>query len=132
MTKLMEQCLYIIHRKQRWIALSRFIKVTHIDDYWAMIYTICIHILVADIIHPCTWTLACAWEVVRIKNTYQTSISISHLKRFNFRVIHGHTLQLLKVDTKQLMRQLECAIAYIVELKIRFQLLLIQIIFGLT
>ena len=128
-TKLVEEGLHIVHREKRWVACGRFVEVTHIDDHRAMIHTLSIHILWADIVHPSTWTLTSAWEVVGVEDTHQTTISIGHFEYLYLRVIYWHILQLLKFDTKQLGCQIKRTLAHIAELEVRFQLLLVQSIF---
>ena len=123
MTELVEEGLNIVHREERRVALGRFVEVAHIDDDRTMIYAIGIDVLVADIVHPCTWTLASTREVVGIEDTNESAVCISNLEDLYLRIVNRHTLELLEVDTKEIMSQLESTIAHIVEFEVRLEFL---------
>ena len=131
-TKLMEECLDIVHREERRVACGGFVEVTHIDDDGTMVHAFCVDILRGNVVHPSTRTFTGTREIVGIEESYQRTVGFGHLKHLYLRVIHRHVVHFLKIDTIQCMRQIKGAFAYIVQFEIGLQLLFVEVIFLCT
>ena len=121
MTKLMEEGLYIIHRKEGGLTGSRLIEIAYVYDNRTMIYTVVVDILAYHIIHPCARTLGCAREVIGDEDSEQIAFCIRNLEGFALGVIHGYTAYRLNIDAIQAMSEVEHTLAHVRELEIRLE-----------
>ena len=99
MTELMEECFYIVHRKERRSSGGRFGEVAYIDDDGTMVDTVLINILWTYILHPCSRTLAGAWEIVGIEYANKLIIFISYFEYLYIFVVHGHVAKFFELES---------------------------------
>ena len=127
-SELVEEGLHIVHAEQRGVALSRFVEVTDIDDYRAMVNPVGIHILMADIVHPCAGAFACAGKIVGVEDTDERAVGIGYLENLHLGVIDGHAFELLELQAIERGGELEHTAAHIAQLEIGFEFFLVEVV----
>ena len=97
-----------------------------------MIHAFRIDILRQDLVHPRARAFACTREIIGIEDAHETAIGFGYFEDLHLFVIHRHILQFLELHTVQLSGYTKRTFAYVIQLKIGFDLFLIQRILGFT
>ena len=125
MSELVEDRLHLVYVKI-------FLQVAHIHYYGANHVAIRIHILLADVVHPCPTPLAVTRQIVGGEDGEQGTVGIRHLVGGDYiLVVCRHVIQFLHVDAIQSVCCNEDTLHHILQLEIRLHHVLVQVVLVL-
>ena len=109
-----------------------FGKVRDIDYDRAHVVALCIHILVAHIVHPGTSPLAVAGEVVGREYAYQGTVVSGYLIGGDLGIVGGDALQLLGIHAVEGLGRTEHTVHHIVYPEVGPGLRLVEVVLRLA
>ncbi|EJX02574.1 hypothetical protein EVA_09315 [gut metagenome] len=86
----------------------------------------------SDIVHPCTSTLGCTWEIVYVIEGKVRTVLIQHFKSFYFWIIQIEACHRLEMDAIQAVSNHKGTLPYILEREIRLEFAFAERILLLT
>ena len=127
--ELMKECLHFTECQQGRLLLRGLGEVHHHADVRTDVLTFLVDILSLKLRHPRTALLALARMEISIEYGQERAVLVEHLVRLDVGMIHGNVLVFLEGYSVQLVSQSEDPLDDVLQLEIRTQHLLIQVVF---
>ena len=121
-TELMEEGRKLVMSDERRSVSRRLGEVAYDSDERSVLDTVP-DALATEISHPCTTSLACAWEEVGVEKGEMASVSILHLIYLNILMINRDIVKLCERDAVKACSETEDSVDAALDLEIRLELL---------
>ena len=125
MSELMEECHELIMCNERRSISCRLSEVTYDADERTILYAI-LNSLTTELCHPCSTSLACAWEEVSIEKCKVASVCIENLIYLYILLIYRNIIELLEADAIKAACKTEYCIDAALKLEVRLKFLCIK------